>query len=304
MPLLLALVAILVGIGAYLNWDLSRREARRRWQREMDRLVQAHREVADRVVDLFDAFARTREGTGRTAAAFAAAQRAYERVTAAFQPLDDEFQAIRAAFAQGNVGPLRERGQAVREGLAGLGPLLDELERQIQSVQALWDRAPAALAAARQQVAGVEAALAEATAALGFAPPVRGRVQSLAAFLSRAEAAAATNPVQAAQMAEDLLIRLPAVAEEVAAYRSAAAAVAQAEAELADLAARTVPPAAASQVAAALDQARSALTELRPHLAAGRLDHFQERLLACQEALRAARRALRAGSGQRQAPAG
>lgn len=291
MTIFLGLIAVLVLVGLYMNWNLGRGQERKRRERELQQVIDAHHDIASRVVELFGAVEKVRGGDGKTQAAFAAVERSFARASEAYLPLDEEVQDIQRAFDRGDFRPLQDRGAKAKAELKAISALLVELEAQLNTYRGRRSAAFPALGAARERLQELEHAIGAATKAAGFPLPVTNRVQTLADFLAKAEAEVADNPVGAAQMAADLSLRLGAVADEIGSYTSAVAAITQAEAELA--AVRSGPLGGDPRCADALQRAESAAAALRPDLQAGGLDRFGQRLLELQTALREARRTVK-----------
>lgn len=296
MNLVLLLVFAAIGVGLYLNWNLGRQKERARVQQQMDALNEEYARLSGRVVEIFDAVQRAREGEGRTHAAFTAVERAFAAASGTYREASAQAEAIRSAFARGDTRPLREQAPAVRAVLARLAAELDELEAQLRRYQERWSAAPAEVAAARRAVLDLKAQVEAAEAELGFPLPLRGTLQRMEQFVAGAEAEAMTNPVAAARKAADVQANLERYAAEVALYRSGPGAVEQAERELAEL--QGGPAGRHPACAAHLAAAAGALADLRPHLAAGRLEMFQQRLLDLRNALRQVRQILREQGGK------
>lgn len=295
MNLFLFLVLAAVLAGLYLNWRLSRQQAQRAAARDLQPLLDEYARAAGRVVDLFGAVERARPGDGRTAAAFAAVERAFAAASGLYQGASVRVEAIRKAAARGDFRPLTRDGAAARDALAKLATALGDLEAQLAAYQARWRAAPAEVDAARQAVADLLASAAAAEAELGFPLPIRPALARLEQFVATAAAEASTNPVAATARAADLQQNLSRYTADVDLYRSGHGAMAQAAQELAAL--QAGPAGTDPGCAEHLAQAAALLETLRPHLQAGRLEHFQQALLQFHNALRAARRVLRAGGG-------
>lgn len=289
------LVVILIAAlaWAWRYWRVEERNRRMRYEERLRALTDAYARVAERVVNLFDAVSRAREGGGRTASAFEAVERAFEAATRAYGPIPAEMEAVREAAARGNWQVLREKEPGIRHRLEAVAPLLDRLEEQLAAFRAQWEAAPRDVNAAAEAVRDVRERLDRVEARLGFPVPARRMVESLGSYVDRARADLdAGNPVAARHKAEDVRVRLQAVSEEVGRYESAAGAIDQVEADLAAL-----DEGAAARLAALLGaEPGGPVAALRDLVQSGDLERFQTRLGEVVSAIRAARRGGAEGS--------
>lgn len=293
--LVLAVVA-LAALGAWWNWRQGERERQRRHEERLRSLTENYARVAERVVDLFDAVRRAREGGGRTASAFAAVERAFEEATRIYNDAAGLMEAVRKAAGRGDWRLLREKEPEVRRHLDAVSGALDRLESQFAAFRAEWEAGPSAVEEAAARVEALARRLEAVEARLGFAVPARRQVESLRAFLDRARAdLSAGNPVGARHKAEDLAVRLPRVEEDVWLYESAAGALEEAAADLAQAEAEAAARGPVGREH--LDAARAALAELRPLVERGHLERFQQRLGDLRASLRAAQGSGRPGGG-------
>ncbi|MFO7172732.1 MAG: hypothetical protein DIU70_007180 [Bacillota bacterium] len=289
--LLLAMLTIL-GVGYALTLRQAARERRRRLEQETARVAAAQARVAERVVALFGQVTDARPGAGRTAAAFAAVERAFQRAAAAYDAACQQAEEVRERAARGDLSGVRQQAAAAIRALEAVHPLLDELEAALRAYRQRWAEAEARIREVRERLAAARRDLAAAAAAGAPDLPVAGQLARMEQFLDQAVVELRKdNPVAALQKAEDVAISLERVESEVSQYRSAAVALQQAREEL-DALRRTA--ADRPGAAALLQEAEELLGACAGHLAAGRLDHLEVSLLQVQERLRQVRRLGRA----------
>lgn len=275
---------------SWLTWFGRWRERDHAYAR-LTALRQSYSEYGERVIKLSARTDLARKSAGSTQRAFDFVERTFARATDAYSKVGEQIARIEESLGKGVVAYFPEADRALKE----VGPLLDELERQLAAWESHWQQVPREIDEIAGALASVRQQLETASAAVGAPLPPEERLTTAESFLERIRRTQAEgNPVEARHQVEDLRIALQKLTEEVGLYQSGAGAVAQAERDLArvrELAAATAG--APTDAVTALAGAEALLARLRPNLIAGKLDHFQADLLEIQRQLSAAREALR-----------
>ncbi|MDF2629153.1 MAG: hypothetical protein K0R39_2984 [Symbiobacteriaceae bacterium] len=244
----------------------------------------------DRVIRLSARTDLARKSAGSTQRAFAFVESAFAVATQEYARINDLFEGVEAGLARGKVGNLGAIDQAIK----GLGPKLDDLERQLATWEAKWQQTPREIDEAERTLAALRVLVEQAVAAVGAPLPLSDRLASMESHLERCKRVLAEgNPVEAGHLVGDLQLSIEKVGTDVSAYVSGASAITQAEQEIAQLQERLAGAGDRPEAVAALTAAAGYVPGLRPALAAGRLEQFQADLLQLQRQLGVARAALR-----------
>ncbi|MFZ5816637.1 MAG: hypothetical protein ACOY93_15310 [Bacillota bacterium] len=245
----------------------------------------------ERVIKLSQRTDLARRTAGSTKKAFEFVENAFVKATQEYARIGGLLEAIEAGLSKGRVGDFA----GLESALKALGPIMDELDRNLTTWEQTWRTAPQRIDEAARELAELRHQVEQAAARVGAPLPLSEQVVRLEQHLEKIRRTLAEgNPIEANHQVEDLRHAQRRVVEQVSTYASGAGAIVQAEEEIADLrtrvAALSEPPA---EAVAALAAAEALLPRLRPALAAGRLDPFQQDLLQLQRHLSAVRTALR-----------
>jgi hypothetical protein len=256
----------------------------------LQKLQEAYAAHGDRVIRLSARTDLARKSAGSTQRAFAFVESAFAAATQEYARINDLFDGLQAGLAKGRVGDFG----AVDRAIKGLGPKLDELERQLGTWEAKWQQTPREIDEAERTLAALRVLVEQAVAAVGAPLPLSDRLASMEAHLERCRKVLAEgNPVEAGHLVGDLQLALEKVGSDTSTYVSGASAITAAEQEIAQLRERLAAAGERPEAAAALDAAAGYIPGLRPALAAGKLEQFQADLLQLQKNLGVVRGALR-----------
>jgi len=266
----------------WLKWFGRWPEKERAYTR-LGELKQQYGEQGSRVIKLSARTDLARKSAGSTQRALEFVENAFVTATQEYARIGGLFEGLEAGLTRGKVGDFG----AVETALRGLGPKMDELDRNLSIWEARWQEVPRQIEQAEQQVAMVKAQAEAAAAHVGAPLPLSDRVAAMEQHLARVRAALAQgNPVEASHLLEDLQIALTKVGEQVTQYASGAGAITQAEQDVARARERlAASPNAPAEAVGATAAAEALLARLRPALAAGKLEQFQADLLQIQRHL-------------------
>jgi chromosome segregation ATPase len=251
-------------------------------------LRQSYGGHGDRVIRLSARTDIARKSAGSTQRAFEFVENAFVMATQEYARIGELIESIEASLAKGRLGNFA----AVDTALKGLGPKLDELERNLAQWESRWQQVPLEIDEAARGLATLREQIEAASAQVGAPLPLTDRLAAMAQHLERSrQVLAGGNPVEASHLTADLRMAMEKVAGEAGQYVSGAGAIAQAEGDTAEARERITAAAAPAEAIAAVAAAEALLPRLRPALAAGKLDQFQADLLHIQKQLAAARAA-------------
>jgi DNA repair exonuclease SbcCD ATPase subunit len=272
----------------WLRW-FGRWEQRDRARSRLTSLREAYGAHGERVIQLSNRMDRARHAAGSTRRSLEFVERAFIDATGEYARIGELLQQLESQLAGGTIGDFAGAESALR----GLGPKLDELERQLAAWEQTWQQVPSQVEDVAQSLAALRSQAEAAAAQAGVSLPVSQAIATMEQHLERIRRTLAEgNPIEAGHLVEDLRIAMAKVSEQVGLYASAAGAIVQAEAETAALKARLGPDSPGEAVAA-LAAAEAFLSRLRPALTAGNLEQLQHDLLGLQRSLAAVRTALR-----------
>lgn len=270
---------------------LGRGAEKERAYKRLDLVQQQYGESGERVIKLSQRTDLARRTAGSTRKAFEFVENAFVKATQEYARIGELIQQVESGLAKGKVGDFA----AIEKAIEGLGPILDELDRNLTTWEQTWRTTPLKIDEAARSLAELREQVERAAALIGAPLPLSEQVSRLEQHLEKIrQTMAAGNPIEASHQVEDLKVAARRVVEQAGTYASSAGAIAQAEQEVAEvkerLAALPAPPADAVGAVAA---AEALLPRLRPALAAGRLDPFQQELLQLQRQLSTARTSLK-----------
>lgn len=276
---------------SWFAW-FGRGAERERAYARLNAVKEAYGQHGARVIKLSARTDLARKSAGSTQKAFDYVERTFVEATQEYARIQDLIDAMEAGLLKGKVGDF----PAIEAAVKGLGPKLDELERNLSNWEATWQQVPIRLEEARQALAGLRRQVEAAEAGLGAPLPLSPRLASMEQHLARtAETIAGGNPVEANHLLDDLHIAMEKLEDEIGLYASGVGAIAQAEQDAAALRDRIAsrPDGGPAEALAAVAAAEALLPRLKPSLSAGKLEHFQQDLLQVQRNLAAARAALK-----------
>lgn len=245
----------------------------------------------ERVIQLSRRTDLARQTAGSTRKAFEFVESAFVKATQEYARIGELIGSLEAGLARGKVGDF----PGAEAALKALGPVMDELDRNLTTWEQTWRTAPRKIEEAARSLAELRERVEQAGALIGAPMPLAEQVARLEQHLEKIrQTLAEGNPIEASNQVEDLRIAQQRMSEQVSTYASGAGAITQAEAEVGEVRERlAAQPDGPAEAVAALAAAEALLPRLRPALAAGRLEPFQQDLLQIQRHLSAARGALR-----------
>ncbi|HWI53629.1 MAG TPA: hypothetical protein VNT01_15945 [Symbiobacteriaceae bacterium] len=244
----------------------------------------------DRVIKLSARTDLARRSAGSTQRAFEFVERTFAEATAEYARVGELLEGLELGLSKGKVGDFG----AAEKAMKGVGPKLDELERQLATWESKWSQVPREIDETGQSLAALRVQVEQAVAAVGAPLPLSDRLATMEQHLEKTRRVQAEgNPIEAGHLVEDLRLAMTKVGSDVSAYVSGVSAITQAEQDLAQVRERLAAAGDRPEAAAALAQAADYLPRLRPALAAGNLERFQSDLLAFQRGLSAVRSLLK-----------
>lgn len=244
-------------------------------------------EHGDRVIRLSARTDLARTSVGSTLRAFDFVERSFVVATQEYARIGELLDGLEAGLGHGRLGDFAPAEAALK----GLGPKLDELDRNLSRWEEMWKQVPLQIEEANRSLVDLAAQVDATATELGAPLPLGDRVTALQQHLERTRRTLAEgNPVEASHLVEDLQLAMNKVIGDVGRYSSGTGAIRQAEQEIAE--ARGQLGGTGTSAAEALAAAEALLPRLRPALAAGKLEQFQADLLRLQRHLRTARTSL------------